>query len=225
MMAQILVATARKGMTPLGLTMEMAKEKLEARVASHVCGVPFQQLAQGNYGTEAVLALGQDQEALRRIRYLAPPSQTPWGQLEALIRREVEAHGVGCVVLDQFDKIGRGDVGRGSTEAYAYGRVMEAITACVKDLGIGFVLLCQLRNEDGGVPHLGSHADSDRPAKDSGVVLHLFGGEKKRAILQKNRDGGFVGKVWTIDAQLGIQRLRVNLETTEEEPQRRPGRL
>lgn len=225
-MAQVLVASASKGMTPLGLTLELTKEKLEARVAAHCCGVPFSDLARGNYGTEAVLALGRYQEALRRIRYAAPPAGTPWPQLEALIRHEVATAGVDLVVLDQFDKIGRSDVGKGSTEAYAYGRVVEGIMAAVKDLGIGFVLLCQLKREGEGEPDLGSHADSDRPAKDAGLVLHLFGGEKKKLKVQKNRDGGWSGKVMDVEFDGALQRLRVVEKTTDETPApTRSGRL
>lgn len=224
MMSQGLYASAAHGFKPLGLTMEMSKDKLEARIAAHVLGVPFSELAKGRYDTESVTEIGKHADILRNIRYMDPQSQTPWSQLEAMIRYEVDVHGVTTVFLDQFDKIGRGQVGQGSSEAYAFGRVSEGIMGMVKDLGIGFVLLVQLKNESEAEPTLGSHADSDRPGKDAGVVVHLFkSGENMKAKIQKNRDGGWVGKIMDAKVDGACQRItctNAKTETTTAKPKK-----
>lgn len=217
MMSQGMYASAAHGFNVLGLTMEMSRDKLEARIAAHIIGKPFSDLAKGRYDTADVKAINEHEHILSKIRYMDPQAQTPWSQLEAMIRYEVDVHGVNTVFLDQFDKIGRGQVGQGSSEAYAFGRVSEGIMAMCKDLGIGFVLLVQLKNENEAEPTLGSHADSDRPGKDAGVVVHLYKtGENMKAKIQKNRDGGWVGKILDIEVNGACQRITSKPKTTSD---------
>lgn len=222
MMVQAAVASARAGFVPLVLSLESCREKLEARMAAHICRVPFHDLERGKYNAQQVNLIGDEAATLQRIRYMDPPSHTPWSTLEAAIRYETESHGVNLVLLDQFDKIGRGQVGQGSTEAYAFGRVSESLMGMVKDLGIGFVLLCQLKNEDGATPTLGSHADSDRPGKDAGLVMHVYRSRDEKLWLkvQKNRNGGWVEKVWPIYFDGGLQRMCIEERDTSETPKR-----
>lgn len=217
MMAQGMVASARRGLRVLGLTMEMNKAKLKARVSANITGIPFGRFLRGQYDEHAVAAIARDQDALGRIFYSDPTNGTPWAQIEALIRHQVEVNKIDTVFLDQFDKIGRGEVKQGSSEAYSYGRISEQIMALAKDLQIGFVLLVQLKNENEAEPTLGSHADSDRPGKDASVVVHIYrSGKKIKGKIQKNRDGGYVGHVFELDIDGACQRIRVVENTTDE---------
>jgi len=202
LMTQIAVETAKKGMKTLVVSLELTKESMRARLASYLSKVPMSTLKRGEYTVENVNRVGTKTQILQAGRLQCPTAGTPWPKLEAMIRHEVDRHQIQTVLLDQFDKIGRGQVGRGSSEAYAFGAVSTGIMGLAQELGIGFVLLCQLKGDaEGREPTLADHADSDRPGKDGAVVLHLWRDKENqiKAKLQKNRDGSHVGRRWKLD--------------------------
>ena len=197
LMTQIAVESAKKGLKTLVVTMELSRVSMRARLASYMAKIPVQDLKRGNYSHAHTLEVTNNSNILANGRIQSPSPGIPWAKLDAMIRYEVDKYGIQLVLLDQFDKIGRGEVGRGSSEAYAFGKVSTGIMALAKDLDIGFVLLCQLKGDaEGREPTLSDHADSDRPGKDPAVVVHLWRDKdnKIKAKIQKNRDGGFVGK-------------------------------
>ena len=203
MMTQIAVESAKKSLKTLVVTMELSRISMRARLASYMAQVPVADLKRGNYNHHHARAVAEDyQTALVAGRIQSPSPGIPWAKLDAMIRYEVDKHGIQLVLLDQFDKIGRPTVGRGSSEAYSFGHVSTGIMALAKELEIGFVLLCQLKGDaEGREPTLADHADSDRPGKDPAVVVHLWRDKdgKVKAKIQKNRDGGFVGKRLSLD--------------------------
>lgn len=225
MLTQVAVASASHGLRTLVVTLELPKESMRARLASHLSGVSVQALKRGAYAAEHVRAVGSHADTLALGRIQDPSAGTPWPRIEAMIRHEVDRYGIQLVLLDQFDKIGRPAVGKGSSEAYAFGAVSQGIMALTKELGIGFVLLCQLKGDaEGREPTLSDHADSDRPGKDGAVVLHLWrdrNGDTK-AKLQKNRDGAYVGKRFDLDFHGHCQRF-VEIEHTTDAPAPTPG--
>ena len=211
LMTQIAIESARKGLRVLVLTLELPRESMRARLASYLSKVPVGVLKRGDYTTHHTLTVGHQAGLLELGRIQAPTAGTPWSRLEAIIRLEVDRFGIQLVLLDQFDKIGRPPVGRGSSEAYAFGAVSTSIMALAKDLNIGFCLMCQLKGDaEGREPSLADHADSDRPGKDASVVLHLWRDRKGDLLgkLQKNRDGAFVGKRFNFDFDGRCQQFR-----------------
>lgn len=209
-MTQVSVESARSGFCPLVLTLELPMLSMKARIVSYMTGLSVQELKRGEYDRRHTEEIACFSHVLSTGRIQAPPTGTPWNKLEAMIRYEVDRYGVDLVLLDQFDKIGRPAVERGSTEAYAFGRVSQSIMGLCKELDIGFVLLCQLKGDaDGREPSLSDHADSDRPGKDAAVVIHLWKTKEEeiRLIVQKNRDGGFVGKRMSLDFNGRSQRF------------------
>lgn len=220
--SQIAVESARKGIAVLVVSLELPRESMRARLASYMGSISMNQLKRGDYTSAAVTMIGQQADTLAKGRIQAPLQGTPWPKLEAMIRYEVDRHGIQLVILDQFDKIGRPGVGRGSTEAYAFGAVSTGIMALCKDLNIGFVLLCQLKGDaEGREPTLADHADSDRPGKDASVVVHLWRTKDNdlKARIQKNRDGSFVGKRLDLDFKGEHQRFH-EIEMDTEAPAR-----
>lgn len=218
MMTQIAVESARKGIKTLVVTMELSRVSMRARIASYMAQVPVQTLKRGDYTDRQTREVSNQPNVLANGRIQSPSPGIPWSKLDAMIRYEVDKYGIQLVLLDQFDKIGRPTVGRGSSEAYAFGHVSTGIMALAKDLDIGFVLLCQLKGDaEGREPTLADHADSDRPGKDPAVVVHLWRDKDSnvRAKIQKNRDGGWVGKRICLDFQGDCQRFReIEQETT-----------
>jgi replicative DNA helicase len=227
LMAQVACESAKKGQHVLIVTMEVPREDLEARVASHIIGFNLTKLRAGDYGADEVNAMGREEKALDRIHYIDPKPGTPWAVIEAMARYEINRHDIGLILLDQFDKIGRPPVGKGSSEAYAFGAVSISIMAMVKETRIGFCLLAQLKADaEGKMPGLNDGADSDRPAKDAGLVVDLWRqGYVTKARIQKNRNGPGEGVIVTIDFDGAHQRL--NEKERETEPssyQRAPNR-
>ncbi|BDU77989.1 DnaB-like helicase C-terminal domain-containing protein [Mesoterricola sediminis] len=211
LLTQIAIESARRGIKVLVLTLELPKLTMRARLASYLAHISVTALKRGDYQSSHIDAVGLQANVLEMGRTHALPAGIPWAKIEALIRFEQARHGIELVLLDQFDKIGRPPVGRGSSEAYAFGAVSTSILEVSKDLGIGFVLLCQLKGDaQDREPTLSDHADSDRPAKDAGVILHLWrakNGEVK-AKLHKHRDGSYVGKVFSLDFDGRTQHFR-----------------
>jgi len=190
---------------------------MRARIASYLGQIPVASLKRGDYTSAQVSRVGSAGGVLEAGRLQCPTAGTPWPKLEALIRHEVDRFGIQLVLLDQFDKIGRPQVGRGSSEAYAFGAVSNGIMGLAQELGIGFVLLCQLKGDaEGREPNLADHADSDRPGKDAAVVVHLWRDKEQRlkAKLLKNRDGSSVGRRWQLDFQGHAQRFTEIEETS-----------
>ena len=226
-MTQIAVESARRGIKTLVVTLELPLLTMRARLASYLAFVSVGALKQGNYHSSHVTAVGQQAGLLAMGRTHALPAGIPWPKIEALIRFEVARHGVQLVLIDQFDKIGRGMVGKGSSEAYAFGAVSTGLLEVAKDLGIGLVLMCQLKGSAQDTePTLADHADSDRPGKDAGVVLHLWRHKDgtTRAKLHKNRDGSSVGRVLQLDFDGRTQHFReLNQETAQAPPPAQPG--
>lgn len=218
---QIAIESARRGIRPLAISLELPKPALKARLASHLSGIPMGNLKRGDYQSTAVTAVGEQAACLELGRLQAPVAGTPWPKIEAMIRAEIDRHGVQLVLLDQFDKIGRPEVKRGSSEAYAFGAVSTGIMGLVQELGIGFVLICQLKGDaEGREPTLADHADSDRPGKDAAVVWHMWRNKDGdlRGKLQKNRDGSHVGMRLHLDLQGHCQRiLEVEEQTATED--------
>ncbi len=211
MMTQIAVESAKRGIKTLVVTMELSRVSMRARLASYMAQIPVADLKRGNYNHHHANRLAEDyQTALVAGRIQSPSPGIPWAKLDAMIRYEVDKYGVQLVLLDQFDKIGRPAVGRGSSEAYSFGHVSTGIMALAKELNIGFILLCQLKGDaEGREPTLADHADSDRPGKDPAVVVHLWRDKDSnvKAKIQKNRDGGFVGKRINLDFHGDCQRF------------------
>lgn len=216
--AQIAVESARRGIQTLVISLELPRKAMRARLASYMACISTSLLKRGEYETQVVTRIGAQADTLSHGRIQAPLQGTPWPKIEAMIRHEVTRYGTKLVILDQFDKIGRPSVAKGSNEAYAFGAVSTGIMALCKDLGIGFVLLCQLRSDaEGREPTLSDHADSDRPAKDAAVVLHMWRNKEGelKAKIQKNRDGAFVGKRLDLDFKGEHQRFHEIERTTE----------
>lgn len=225
LMTQIGVESARRGIKTLIVSLELPLMTARARIASHLTAIAVPSLKRGDYNAHAVSVVGQQSGTLEFGRLVAPPAGRPWPQLEALIRQEVDRYGVSLVLLDQFDKIGRPAVTKGSSEAYAFGAVSTGILGLAKDLSIGFVLLAQLKGDaEGREPGLGDFADSDRPAKDGGVVLGLYRdrSESLKAKILKNRDGAWVGRRIPLDFRGEAQRFREM--STDESPSAAPSR-
>jgi len=222
MMTQIAVESAKRGLKTLVVTMELSRVSMRARLASYMAQVPVADLKRGNYNHHHAQRMVDDyQTALIAGRIQSPSPGIPWAKLDAMIRYEVDKYGIQLVLLDQFDKIGRPSVGRGSSEAYSFGHVSTGIMALAKELEIGFVLLCQLKGDaEGREPTLADHADSDRPGKDPAVVVHLWRDKenKVKAKIQKNRDGGFVGKRLSLDFQGDCQRFLEIQDETDAPP-------
>ena len=220
---QVAIASARHGIKPLTISLELSKASLKARLASHLSGVSIADLKQGRYSHDAIQAVGQEGGLLEMGRLQAPVAGTPWSKIEAMIRHEVDRYGVQLVLLDQFDKIGRPGIQKGSSEAYAFGAVSTGIVGLTQELGIGFVLCCQLKGDaEGREPTLADHADSDRPGKDSAVVLHLWRNKDNvlKGKIQKNRDGSNVGRRLDLDLLGHCQTIReVDSETIDRKVQ------
>ena len=221
LMTQISVESARAGIKVLVITLELSRLSMRARLASYMADVSVRDLKEGRYEKRHAIEIRNQPNVLERGRIQAPLPGTPWPKLEAMIRYEVVKHGIQLVLLDQFDKIGRGSVGKGSNEAYAFGNVSIGIMALTKDLGIGFCLLCQLKGDaEGRVPELSDHADSDRPAKDANIVVHLWRNKEGNILakLQKNRDGAFVGKIIPLEFFGDRQRFVESERSTDPPP-------
>jgi replicative DNA helicase len=211
LMTQIAVESAKRGIKTLVVSIELPLESMRARIASYISKTSVQVFKSGTYTGETIQRIGSWSEMLHNGRIQAPVAGTPWSKIEALIRYEVDRYGLQLVLIDQFDKIGRPPVGKGSSEAYAFGAVSTGIMAMAKELGIGFVLLCQLKGDaEGREPTLSDHADSDRPGKDAAVVVHLWKNKDGdlKCKLQKNRDGAWVGKRLNLDFDGAIQAFR-----------------
>ena len=209
-LTQIALASSRAGMRPLIVSLELSKASMRARIASHLTGVSISDLKRGDYHERAVHDMGQQAGFLELGRIQAPVARTPWPKLEAMIRREVDRYGCNLVLLDQFDKVGRPEIKRGSSEAYAFGEVSTSILGLTQELAIGFVLACQLKGDaEGREPTLADHADSDRPGKDGAVVVHFWRNRDGdlRGKIQKNRDGAHVGHRLDLQLQGHCQRI------------------
>ena len=199
---QAAIESARRGIRSLVISLELPMQSLKARLVSYLMKVSIKDLKHGQYKSTDVTVLGEQAGVLTNIRLQAPLAGTPWPNIEAMIRREVARHNINLVLLDQFDKIGRPEIKKGSSEAYAFGEVSTSILGLVQELNIGFILCCQLRGDaEGREPILSDHADSDRPGKDAAVVFHMWKDkdDKLKGTIQKNRDGGFVGKRLDLD--------------------------
>lgn len=210
LLTQVAIESAKKGIKTLVISLELILESMRARLVSYIAKVPVSNLKRGEYQAEHVAMVGNSGGILSAGRLQCPSAGTPWNKLESLIRHEVDRYGIQLVLLDQFDKIGRSQVVRGSSEAYAFGAVSTGIMALTQELGIGFVLLCQLKGDaEGREPNLSDHADSDRPGKDAAVVIHLWKNKdgKLKCKLQKNRDGAGVGRKWNLDLDGSSQKF------------------
>lgn len=221
MMTQIAVESANHGIKTLVVTMELSRISMRARLASYMAKLPVSDLKRGNYNVAETRTISEEyQTALVAGRIQSPSPGIPWAKLDAMIRYEVDKYGIQLVLLDQFDKIGRPAVGRGSSEAYSFGHVSTGIMALTKELGIGFVLLCQLKGDaEGREPTLADHADSDRPGKDPAIVVHLWRDKdgKLKAKIQKNRDGANVGKRLNLLFDGACQRFKEDTSEPESE--------
>ena len=197
---------------PLVVQLELTKRKFMARVMAYLTGTDSRNWRKGDYG-EAIRGVYGHQETLDSLRAIYPPQGTPWPILEASIRKAVASYGCDFVVLDYFGYIGRPTVSRGSSEAYAFAKVMEGITSLSKSLDIGMIVLAQLKQESemnkGKRPGEGSFADSDRPYRDSNIALMMWRDQEGLTHIcnPKNRDG-VPGQEWTLSFDGATGRFR-----------------
>jgi replicative DNA helicase len=189
-------------MRPYFVSLELTKPKLLARFAAYLSGSDARDWRTGSYGAH-VGNLRMNEALMEDIHMSCPVQGTPWPKLEARIRRQVARNKVNLVVIDYFGYIGRAKIAAGSNAAYAYGEVMDGVTALAKDLNIALILLAQLKQPaDLNVakrPHEGQFADSDRPYRDSNVVVMLWRDKDGNTKIYnpKNRDG-VPGKEWDL---------------------------
>jgi replicative DNA helicase len=191
---QIVCESAMRGKKPLFVSLELPKKVAQARIASYYAKVSTRLLKEGRYDANVVEALRSRAATLANGGIISPRQGTPWAEIEATILEARERHGTDLVVIDQFSHVGRPAVAKGSSEAYSYAKVSEAITSFAKDVApeMGVVLLGQLKQDSAGrEPFDGDVADSDRPARDAAVSLMLWRDAKNQihAALRKNRDG------------------------------------
>lgn len=211
----------RREVVPYFISLELTKPKLLARIAAYLTGTDSRDWRNGLYGRHAE-KLFKDYPILEGLHMTCPRQGTPWPKLEAKIRRKVAKEGVNLVVIDYFGYIGRPKVGQGSNVAYAFGEVMDGITGLCKELNIAVVVLCQLKQPTDGIgkrPNEGQFADSDRPYRDSNVVLMLYKDANGETHLYnpKNRDG-VPGKEWDLKFDGASGRFSCPVRETKENP-------
>ena len=187
--------SAEMGAKVLFCSMELTEEKLKARFAAYLTGVPAKVWLSGEYTHDQANLLAQHQHTLDSIRVISPDQGIPWPTLEAEIRLNIHKHGTDLVFLDYFGFIG---VTRQKDEntAYGFARVSASITALAKNAQIGIVVLCQLTKEAGNKgskkPTLAELADTDRPARDCGLSIMLYAlqdGRQTFCSIGANRNG------------------------------------
>ncbi len=190
---QICVESAVKGRIPLFVQLELPEKTTRARVASYFTRTSVRKFKEGSYHPSDIEAMRRQARILERGGIISPRQGTPWPNIEAMILEDMEHRGSNLVVLDYFQIVGRPNVGKGSSEAYAFAKVSDSIMAFVKDhQDLGFVLLGQLKTDAAnGEPRDGHVADSDRPAKDAALTLMLWRNAQGAvwSVLHKNRDG------------------------------------
>lgn len=191
LMVQIACESAKQGAKPYIVSLELPRPNAEARLAAYFTGTSVEPWRKGEYQDDAVAKLWKAQPWLEAGQLACPPVGTPWAKLESEIRRAVDSLSVNLVLVDYFSLIGKGQIAKGSSEAYAYAALSQSITALAKELKIGFVLLAQLTKASESKPTLKDLADSDRPSRDAAVTLLLWHDAEGKpwAELAKNRDG------------------------------------
>ncbi len=187
--------SAEMGAKVLFCSMELTEEKLKARFAAYLTGVPAKVWLAGTYTHDQANLLAKYQTTLDAVRVISPDQGIPWPTLEAEIRLNIHKHGTDLVFLDYFGFIG---VTRQKDEntAYGFARVSASITALAKNAQIGIVVLCQLTKEAGNKgskkPTLAELADTDRPARDCGLSIMLYAlqdGKQTFCSIGANRNG------------------------------------
>jgi replicative DNA helicase len=187
--------SAAMGAKVLFVSMELTEERLKARFAAFLTGVPAKVWLDGTYTHDQANLLAQHQQTLDNIRVISPDQGIPWPTLEAEIRLNIHKHQTNLVFIDYFGFIG---VTKQKDEnmAYGYARVMASITALCKNAQIGVVVLCQLTkdatNRGSKKPTLTELADTDRPARDAALTLMLYqlqDGTQTWISIAKNRSG------------------------------------
>lgn len=187
--------SAEAGAKVLFVSMELTEERLKARFAAYLTGVPGRVWLDGTYTHDQANLLAEHQSVLDNIRVISPDQGVPWPTLEAEIRLNIHKHGTNLVYLDYFGFIGVQKI-KDENTAYGYARVMAGITALCKNAQIGCVVLCQLTKEatakGSKKPSLQELADTDRPARDAALTIMLYqlqDGAQTWCSIAKNRNG------------------------------------
>lgn len=193
LLTQIAVESALMGRKPLIVSIELRRKTVLARLVSYLAKISTRKLKEGHYSRYETERIRQHLGAVLNGSVYSPSAGTSWDKIEATCLEAIEKFGVNTILIDYFSLIGRGNVGRGSSEAYAFARVSERITAFAKDHAeVAVILLGQLKQDEAGKePKDGGVADSDRPARDAAVSLFLWRDPHEQiwSVLTKNRDG------------------------------------
>lgn len=197
LMTQVAVESAMQGRKPLIVSIELPRKTVLARVASYITGISTRRLKEAAYSRFDFEKARDHVGTLLQGSVISPSAGTSWDKLEATVLESIEKFGTDLVLIDYFSLIGR-QVAKGSSEAYAFAKVSERITAFAKDhQNVGVVLLGQLKADEANKePKDGGAADSDRPARDAAVSLFLWrdGSGQVWSVLTKNRDGALSWK-------------------------------
>lgn len=214
---QILVATieARLG-KPLFLSLEMGRQKVKARIAAHLSEINSKAFRDGNYDGDAVGRILDRKHVLSGMKVMFPMQQCRVEEIESLVKHAVEAHGITCVVLDQFSHVGPPRESAKDTYAIVNAQISKHITALAKNLNLGWVTLAQINKdgEDSRRPTMKDLAATDRLVQDAAVIFGLWnkGNDENQEVwgtIMKNRDDGWKGWAKQLASDYGTCRFRV----------------
>lgn len=214
---QILVATIEKGYgKPLFLSLEMGREKIKARLAAHLAGVNSRVFRDAQYDKEAIDRVWERKRVLSGMKVMFPNQQCRVEEIESLTKHAVEIYGVDSIIIDQFSHIAAPREAKNEIYAIANARTSAHITAMVKNLNLGCVMLAQINKDgdDNRRPTKKDLAASDRIIQDAAVAFGLWnkgvdGTPEVWGTIMKNRDEGMEGWAKKLEVDYGTCRFKV----------------
>lgn len=194
------VAAARTGVRVAFFSLEMSKEQLQYKIASHLCQIPTSRLMGGFLAGPEMATVSQAFEEMYRLPIaLNDDSDLTVQDMRHACRRMQAEGGLGMVVVDYIQMV-PGNLGRKSATRYdELSDISRRLKAMARELHVPVHVLSQLNRSDGR-PRLGSLRDSGRIEEDAAVVAFLHRKSHKdggytQFLLEKQRMGP-TGALW-----------------------------
>lgn len=181
---------------PCGLiSLESAKEEVDARVIADIASIDSQRLVTGLLGltgfSQLTDAAGQLNDA---PLYIYDEPNADLATVRAQMRRMVRQYGVRVIFLDYIQIIGH--IVPGGKEHEVYKEISKSMKQIARDLNIAVVSAAQLsRDSQNRRPHIGDVYGSSQFEKDADVIVLIHHEMKDDELsnswllVDKNRDG------------------------------------
>ena len=172
---QCALESAKKGLHPLMVNLEMDREDVGSRLVAGMTGRDSFDILRKE--SPAITPSYEEEKAVERIRGIHAASGEPWKKLEGAIRKAHRHAPLDLVIVDYFTLLDPpASSNRNASVAYQLGDLSKAMKRLASQLGICILALSQFNRgiEDGKEPSLENLRETGQLEQDASFVLLMW---------------------------------------------------